>query len=52
MGANDVVWMEAILGGAGWLLYHSLWKKKGTCHGCSSSGCCGTEKGHKAGHVR
>lgn len=40
MGANDVVWMVLILGGVGWLLYRSLWKKKGECHGCSG-GCCG-----------
>ncbi|HEY6873918.1 MAG TPA: FeoB-associated Cys-rich membrane protein [Geobacteraceae bacterium] len=51
MGANDVVWMVVILGGAGWLLYHSLWKKKGSCHGCSG-GCCDAEKKHKASHVQ
>ena len=45
MGINDVVWMVVILGGASWLLYRSLWKKKGTCHGCSS-GCCGSGKKH------
>ena len=51
MGVNDVVWMVAILGGAGWLLYHSFWKKKGRCHGYSS-GCCGAEKKNQAGHGR
>lgn len=50
MGARDVVWMVVILAGAGWLLYRSLWKKKGQCHGCN--GCCGTEKKFKAGHGR
>jgi hypothetical protein len=41
MGATDVVWMVLILAGAGWLLYHSLWKKKGHCGGCDAGGCCG-----------
>ncbi len=49
MGVNDVVWMVLILAGAGWLLYRSLWKKKGQCHGCSG-GSCGTGNKHKAGH--
>jgi hypothetical protein len=41
MGATDVVWMVLILAGAAWLLYHSLWKKKGRCDGCGDGGCCG-----------
>lgn len=48
MSANDVVWMVLTLGGAGWLLYRSLWQKRGQCHGCS--GCsCGTGKKREAG---
>ncbi|HEY6837324.1 MAG TPA: FeoB-associated Cys-rich membrane protein [Geobacteraceae bacterium] len=39
MSANDIVWMVLILAGTGWLLYRSLWKKRGQCHGCSG-GCC------------
>jgi len=39
MGVNDVVWMVLILAGAGWLLYRSLWKKKGHCAGCESGTC-------------
>lgn len=49
MGANDVIWMVLITGGTGWLLYRSLWKKKGQCHGCSGGSCCVTEKRPKAG---
>lgn len=49
MGVNDVVWMVVILSGAAWLLYHSLWKKRGHCHGCSG-GCCDSKKKFKAGH--
>jgi len=39
MGTLDIVLMIAILGGAFWLLYHSLWKKKGHCQGCDSGSC-------------
>jgi hypothetical protein len=34
MGIADYLWMAVILGGAGWLLYNFLWKKKGSCPGC------------------
>ena len=39
MGIADVVWMTLILGGAGYLLYRSVWKKKGHCQGCDNAGC-------------
>lgn len=39
MGFADVVWMVLILGGAGYLLYRAVWKKKGGCHGCGNAGC-------------
>ncbi|GFE62464.1 FeoB-associated Cys-rich membrane protein [Geobacter sp. AOG2] len=39
MGTMDIVLMAAILGGAAWVLYRSLWKKKGHCHGCDGGGC-------------
>jgi hypothetical protein len=38
MGVADIIWMAAILGGAGYLLYRSFRKKKGPC-GCSDCGC-------------
>lgn len=36
----DIVLMVAIVGGAIWLLYRSLWKKKGCCGGDGCSGSC------------
>jgi hypothetical protein len=40
MGIVDVVLIVMIVGGAVYLLYRSLWKKKGYCAGCDSSGKC------------
>jgi len=40
MGFVDIVLSVLIVGGAICLLYRSLWKKKGYCHGCDSSGKC------------
>lgn len=34
MGIVDIIWMVVILVGCAWLLYHFLWKKQGSCHGC------------------
>jgi hypothetical protein len=39
MGIVDIVWMALILGGAGYLLYRSFWKKKGHCGNCSGGDC-------------
>ncbi|MBF0551622.1 MAG: FeoB-associated Cys-rich membrane protein [Deltaproteobacteria bacterium] len=39
MNLTDVVWMGAIISGALYLLYRSLWKKQGCCSGCSSTTC-------------
>lgn len=39
MGQFDIVLMLLIVAGALWILYRSLWKKKGHCHGCGSCGC-------------
>ena len=39
MGLLDITLMVAIAGGALWLLYRSLWKKKGCC---GSDGCGGS----------
>ncbi len=39
MGASDIAIAAAILGAATYLLYRSIWKKKGHCPGCSSGGC-------------
>ncbi|HEY6003520.1 MAG TPA: FeoB-associated Cys-rich membrane protein [Anaeromyxobacter sp.] len=38
MGASDVLLAGAILAGAGWVLYRSLWKARGRCAGCSGCG--------------
>lgn len=39
MGISDIIIAIVILAGAAWLLYHSLWKKKGHCQGCGDGGC-------------
>jgi hypothetical protein len=39
VGIADLVWMALVLGGAGYLLYRSLWKKNGCCQGCDNVGC-------------
>lgn len=39
MGATDILLMGLIVAGAVYLLYHSVWKKKGHCAGCSSGSC-------------
>lgn len=41
MGLADLVIAVLILAGAAWLLYRSLFKKKG-CGGCASAGSCTT----------
>jgi hypothetical protein len=39
MGLTDYLLMGLIIGGAIYLLYHSIWKKKGHCSGCTSETC-------------
>ncbi|MBI3592812.1 MAG: FeoB-associated Cys-rich membrane protein [Nitrospirae bacterium] len=39
MGFWDILLMVAIVSGAAYLLYRSLWKKKGHCQGCDSGVC-------------
>jgi hypothetical protein len=39
MGISDVIIAGIILAGAAYLLYHSVWKKKGHCQGCDSGSC-------------
>ena len=39
MGASDIIIATAILAGAAYLLYRSVWKKKGHCQGCDSGSC-------------
>lgn len=41
MGVIDIVLMVSIIAGALFLLYHSLWKKKGHCPGCDAGACNG-----------
>lgn len=43
MGLFDRILIAVIIGGAVWLLYHSLWKKKGCC---GSDGCGGSCNGY------
>ncbi len=39
MNFVDIALMALIISGAGYLLYRSLWKKKGHCQGCDSGMC-------------
>ncbi|MEW6487477.1 MAG: FeoB-associated Cys-rich membrane protein [Thermodesulfobacteriota bacterium] len=39
LGFEDLFWMGLVLGGAAWLLYRSVRKKKGHCSGCGGCGC-------------
>ncbi|MFO0751820.1 MAG: FeoB-associated Cys-rich membrane protein [Thermodesulfovibrionales bacterium] len=39
MDSVDVIWMAVIVAGALYLLYRSVWKKKGHCQGCDSGTC-------------
>jgi hypothetical protein len=39
MGVSDIIIAGVILAGAFYLLYRSLWKKKGHCQGCESGSC-------------
>jgi hypothetical protein len=38
MGIVDIALIALIVGGAAYLLYRSLWKKRGYCPGCDSQG--------------
>jgi hypothetical protein len=38
MGIVDTVLIALIIGGAAYLLYRSLWKKRGYCPGCDPPG--------------
>jgi hypothetical protein len=35
----DVITTIVILAGAVFLLYRSIWKKNGSCHGCANGAC-------------
>jgi len=39
MEIRDMLIAAVILAAAFYLLYHSVWKKKGHCSGCSDGGC-------------
>ena len=39
METVDLLIAAVILGVASWLLYRSVWKKKGHCQGCDSCSC-------------
>jgi hypothetical protein len=51
MGLADAVIAAGILGGALYLLYRSLWKGGGSCHGCEGGACRPSSRDH-AGLVR
>ena len=44
MGFSDMVIAAVILSGAGYLLYISLWKHKGSCCGSGCGGGCCNKK--------
>lgn len=48
MGLADLAWMALIIGGAGYLLYRSLWRKHGCCQGCDNVGCAGNTVKHSS----
>jgi hypothetical protein len=51
MVLTDIIWMGIIIATTTYLLYHSLWKKKGRCPGCS--GCsCAWHPGLKTGKIK
>ncbi|MHC1699040.1 MAG: FeoB-associated Cys-rich membrane protein [Geobacteraceae bacterium] len=39
MELKDMLIAAGILTAAFYLLYHSIWKKKGHCSGCADGGC-------------
>ncbi len=41
MGISDIIIAVIILAGTVYLLYYSIWKRKGHCHGCGERGCSG-----------
>ncbi|MFZ5799071.1 MAG: FeoB-associated Cys-rich membrane protein [Thermodesulfobacteriota bacterium] len=47
MGPADLIWMVILIGGALYILYRSLWKKRGYCHGCPSQTCHGKKRKNK-----
>jgi hypothetical protein len=49
MGFVDVVLMIVIVCGAVYLLYRSIWKKKGHCSGCDSGICDMKKKNNSKG---
>lgn len=44
MGSADIIMMVLIVAGALFILYRSLWKKKGHCPGCDSKVCTAKKK--------
>ena len=44
MGVFDIILMVLIFSGAAYMLYRTLFKKKGHCAGCSSASACETRK--------
>ncbi len=44
MEFSDYLWLALILAGTLYLLYRSLFKKKGRCSGCNSESCDSADK--------
>ncbi len=49
MDWKDLLLAGAIIGGCLYILYISLWKKRGCCPGCDAGACPGKKENHK-GH--
>ena len=49
MGFVDISFMVLFVGGAIYLLYRSLWKKKGHCSGCEVGTCDMKKKANSKG---
>jgi FeoB-associated Cys-rich membrane protein len=50
VGATDLAIALAILAATLWVLYRSLWKTRGGCHGCTGGGC-GSRKSAGSDHL-
>lgn len=51
MGVVDIILVVLIVGAAVYILYRSIWKKKGHCSGCNVETCETKEKGSKENHI-
>jgi len=52
MGFIDIALMAVIIAGAVYLLYRSVWKKKGHCPGCDSGICTDGKKNKSQNYLK